>query len=146
MVGDEPMPLARNDLDELAAAADAIQRFSRGDLTGRIAAIEAALNAADTAKCTEFLAVSSISHDLLSSAYVLKRAAGRINDIIHAIGILVVLPHLLEAGEQVEYVSLAAGNTGRAFDLETTLRVAEFKFIDWQGGAEVIRQNSLFKD
>jgi hypothetical protein len=41
---------------------------------------------------------------------------------------------------------LGAGNTGRAFDLETTLRVAEFKFIHWQGGAESIRQNSLFKD
>ncbi|MDB4887864.1 MAG: hypothetical protein JWN79_3302, partial [Gemmatimonadetes bacterium] len=39
-----------------------------------------------------------------------------------------------------------AGNTGRAFDLETDRRIAEFKFIDWQGGSETIRQNSLFKD
>ncbi len=46
----------------------------------------------------------------------------------------------------VQYVSLGAGNTGREFDLETNQRVAEFKFIHWQGGAEVIRQNALFKD
>jgi hypothetical protein len=46
----------------------------------------------------------------------------------------------------VQYVSLGAGNTGRPFDLETTQRIAEFKFIRWQGGAEVIRQNALFKD
>jgi len=30
--------------------------------------------------------------------------------------------------------------------LETNLRVAEFKFIRWQGAPESIRQNSLFKD
>jgi hypothetical protein len=30
--------------------------------------------------------------------------------------------------------------------LETNLRVAEFKFIHWQGGPESIRQNALFKD
>jgi hypothetical protein len=53
---------------------------------------------------------------------------------------------ILEQGETVEYVSLGAGNTGREFDLETNLRVAEFKFIRWRGGAESIRQNSIFKD
>ena len=33
-----------------------------------------------------------------------------------------------------------------AFDLETNLRVAEFKFINWRGGTETIRQNGVFKD
>ena len=61
-------------------------------------------------------------------------------------GILLCLPRLLESGEVVEYVSLGAGNTGRAFDLETNKRIAEFKFIRWQGGPEAIRQNALFKD
>jgi hypothetical protein len=46
----------------------------------------------------------------------------------------------------VEDLSLGAGNTGRSFDLTTDLRIAEFKFISWQGGAESIRQNSLFVD
>jgi hypothetical protein len=41
---------------------------------------------------------------------------------------------------------LGARNTGRAFDLETNHRIAEFKFIRWQGGPESIRQNALFKD
>ena len=31
-------------------------------------------------------------------------------------------------------------------DLETNHRVAEFNFSHWQGGADTIRQNSLFKD
>lgn len=63
-----------------------------------------------------------------------------------ALGILLCLPSLLEPGETVEYVSLGAGNTGRAFDLETDRRIAEFKFIRWRGGSESIRQNALFKD
>jgi hypothetical protein len=52
----------------------------------------------------------------------------------------------LVKGEKVEYLSLGAGNTGKQFDLETTHRIAEFKFINWKGGSETIRQNSLFKD
>lgn len=76
----------------------------------------------------------------------MKRLAGQINVTIHALGILLCLPHILEAGERVESVSLGAGNTGREFDLETNLRVAEFKFIRWRGGAEAVRQNSVFKD
>lgn len=31
-------------------------------------------------------------------------------------------------------------------NLGTNLRVAEYKFIDWQGGSESIRQNGIFKD
>lgn len=72
--------------------------------------------------------------------------AGQINVIIHAAGIICSLPAILRTGEIVESVSLGAGNTGRKFDLETNLQVAEFKFIDWQGGAETIRQNGIFKD
>jgi hypothetical protein len=46
----------------------------------------------------------------------------------------------------VHSLSLAAGNTGKQFDLETTKRIAEFTFIRWQGGPEAIRQNKIFKD
>src|SRR2546426_3182050 len=76
----------------------------------------------------------------------MKRLAGQINVVVHALGILATLPHLLDRGEVIQYVSLGAGNTGRPFDLETTQRIAEFKFVGWQGGAEAIRQNALFKD
>jgi hypothetical protein len=38
------------------------------------------------------------------------------------------------------------GNAGREFDLTTDQRVAEFRAIEWQGGPERIRQNSLFCD
>ncbi len=77
---------------------------------------------------------------------LIKKEVGDINMIIHAVTILVILPRILENGEHVISLSLGAGNTGRQFDLETNRRIAEFKLIDWKGGAESIRQNSLFKD
>ena len=83
---------------------------------------------------------------MLAAAAGMKRLAGQINVIIHALGILMCLPHILEPGERVEILSLGAGNKGRDFDLETNVRIAEFKFIQWRGGPETIRQNSVIKD
>jgi hypothetical protein len=131
---------------DLVAAAKALEAFAGTKLTARIASLEAAFNGTDVGEAQERLTEASISEELLTAASVLKRAAGQIHVIIHAVGILLCLPHLLNSGERVESLSLGAGNTGRDFDLETSLRVAEFKFINWQGGPETIRQNALFKD
>jgi hypothetical protein len=92
------------------------------------------------------LTTSGAKAEVLGAAGLIKQLAGQINVVIHALGILLCLPHILRPGEIIDYVSLGAGNTGRAFDLETNLRVAEFTFNRWQGGPESIRQNSLFKD
>jgi hypothetical protein len=70
---------------------------------------------------------------VLGAAGLIKQLAGQINVVIHALGIL--LCHILRPGEVIDYVSLGAGNSGRAFGLETNQRIAEFKFVHWQGGA-----------
>ena len=127
-------------------AAKAIQQFEQDSLTNRISAIESKLAGADSNVVQSVYPSLGITSDLLESAITFKRTASQINVLIHSIGILLSLPEILEQGEVVEYLSLGAGNTGRPFDLETNHRVAEFKFISWQGGAESIRQNSLFKD
>jgi hypothetical protein len=57
-----------------------------------------------------------------------------------------VIPHILEDDEEIISLSLGAGNTGKKSDLITNKRIAEFKFVDWKGGPESIRQNRLFKD
>jgi hypothetical protein len=90
-----------------------------------------------TALCTRrFLLEATATNEVLMAAAEMKRLAGQINVVIHSLGILLCLPHILEVGEQVEKVSLGAGNTGREFDLETNYRVAEFKFVHWRGGPE----------
>jgi hypothetical protein len=130
----------------LARAVAALQTFGGTDLTRTLASIEVTLRGMTAENCASTIAACGADKEALAAAGSVKRLAGQINVVIHALGIMLCLPHLLEAGEAVEYLSLGAGNTGRAFDLETTYRVAEFKFIAWQGGPESIRQNALFKD
>lgn len=127
-------------------AISAIEEFQGRSLTSSLSSIEAAILGLNSEGIGEFCKSRKINDEFMSSAAAIKNVAGQINVIIHAAGILCSLPHLLKPGEVVESVSLGAGNTGRQFDLETNLRVAEYKFIDWRGGPESIRQNSVFKD
>lgn len=123
-----------------------LQTFRGADLTQTIYQIEKSLRGVSAESYSTVLTTSGAKAEVLGAAGLVKQLAGQINVVVHALGILLCLPHILRPGEIIEYVSLGAGNTGRAFDLETDLRVAEFKFIRWQGGPESIRQNSLFKD
>lgn len=132
--------------DELSDAISALQAFCGPDLTQTIERIEISLQKKNADTCGEALTACGTRAEVLSAAGTVKRLAGQIHVIIHALGILLCLPRILKPGEVIEYVSLGAGNTGRPFDLETNQRIAEFKFIRWQGGAEAIRQNALFKD
>lgn len=130
----------------LFEVASALQKFTGSDLTSTLAKIEESARGATSDELAEILATANADSRALAAAAALKHAAGQINVTIHAVGILLCLPHILEPGEHVEYVSLGAGNTGRSYDLETNYRIAEFKFIRWRGGPESIRQNQLFKD
>lgn len=140
--------LARNMAGEITSSniVSALGRFTGPHLTSTLSRLEAAVQGVTSEGCQDFLDGAAAGREALSAAAELKRQAGQINVTIHALGILLCLPHLLDPGERVEYVSLGAGNTGRAFDLETNFRVAEFKFINWRGGSETIRQNGVFKD
>lgn len=130
----------------VSKAIQAINRFQGESLTMRLAGIETDIAGFDRIQVSDLCATWNIDDSFLGSALAVKKVASQINVIIHAAGILCALPKILKASETVESVSLGAGNTGRLFDLETNERVAEFKFINWQGGPESIRQNSIFKD
>jgi hypothetical protein len=129
-----------SDLEGVLAA---LASFSPSqDLTRRIAELEHGF----ASRTRDQAAEEGIDGSLVTAALALKRLAGRINDIVHAAGILVSLPYILMCDEVIESLSLAAGNTGRPFDLETDRQIAEFKFIEWRGGPESVRQNGLFID
>jgi hypothetical protein len=130
----------------VTGAINLLQAFRGPDLTRTIGQIEKSLKGVASDSYAEVLTTSGAKAEILGAAGLVKQLAAQIDVVVHALGILLCLPHILRHGEVIEYVSLGAGNTGRAFDLETNLRVAEFKFIRWQGGPESIRQNSLFKD
>ncbi len=140
--------MGQNRLDyvmTLEEAVAAFRRFCGPDLTHTLSQVEAAVNGATSHSLEPTLESCGARLDVLVGAGQLKRIVGQINVVIHALGILLCLPRLLEPEETIQYVSLGAGNTGRAFDLETDRRIAEFKFIQWQGGSESIRHNSLSK-
>lgn len=123
-----------------------IERFKGTNLKDSIATIEADIVGFDRSSLDRYCYERHIDDDLLNSAFEVKRASSQIDVTIHATGILHSLKYILERDETIESLSLGAGNTGKRFDLETNLRVAEFKFIHWKGGPEAIRQDSLFKD
>src|SRR5882724_1902473 len=131
---------------ELSDAVATLEAFGGRNLTRTLAEIETSLRGVTIDTCPTALSKCGVGGNVLSAAGYIKRFASQINVVIHALGILACLPHLLQPSERVENVSLGAGNTGRAFDLVTNQRIAEFKFIRWQGGPESIRQNTLFKD
>lgn len=131
---------------DLLQALTHLQTLDNGNLTSRLASLETALYDQDATAAAAICEQHEITELTLQAALALKAAVGRVHMSIHALGILTALPHILHAGERVESLSLGAGNTGRSFDLETTHRVAEFKFIHWRGGSESMRQNGLFKD
>ena len=95
---------------------------------------------------TKFLSSDTIDLSLLDASLSIKAIVGQINTIIHAWGILVSLPYILDNDEIIEYVSLGAGSGKKDYDLMTSHRIAEFKFISWKGGPESIRKKNLFNN
>lgn len=131
---------------DIAGAVASLEEFSGRDLGRTLSRIEREVEGCTLDQCQTVLVQSKVVADTLAGAGLVKRLAGQVNVAIHALGVLLCLPELLAPDETIQSLSLGAGNTGKAFDLETDRRVAEFKFISWQGGPEAIRQNSLFKD
>jgi hypothetical protein len=131
----------------LEQAAKHVEDFGVGQALGmRIASLEAQGQGAGIREIRQLLADEQLGEGIILATRTIKTLAGQVNVIMHAAGIMVSLPWILEPGEIVASLSLGAGNTGRDRDLQTNRRIAEFKFIDWRGGAEAVRQNNLFAD
>jgi hypothetical protein len=132
--------------DVLVDAFDRVSRF-RGDKFAMVVSrLEGLVAHQDRRGLGALVVAELVTLELLRAAVLVKRSAAQIDSVVHAAGMLLCLPEILEDGEVIEAVSLAASNTGRAFDLVTDRRIAEFTFIDWKGGAESIRKQKLFKD
>ncbi|MFE0965496.1 PE-PGRS family protein [Streptomyces fungicidicus] len=116
-------------------------------LTAAITSLERSLVGRPASQIGDLAAARGINPDLMVAALTVRESLGRLNDLIHAAGIVLALPHLLDDGEEIVVrPSLAAGNDPRRpFDLETDRRVAEFKLARWPG-ADAMRKRQTFKD
>src|SRR4051812_24443464 len=94
---------------ELGRAVALLQAFGAADLTRTLSKIEVSLRGVTAENCSAALAAYGAQKEVLAAAGLLKQILGQINVMVHAVGILLCLPHLLQPGETVEYVSLGAG-------------------------------------
>lgn len=133
-------------MTDLNLAIELIENFKSDSLTKRLSELEKSIIGYDSQQVMNLCNSIGVDANLLDGAKFIKKMSAEIDVIIHSTGILSSLSSLLEDDEIIESTSLGAGNTGKKFDLETNLRIAEFKFIDWKGGPESIRQNGIFKD
>ena len=134
------------DLGAVSAAIESLQAFL-GDKAPRVRVgqLELIIAGVGASEAAGLLQRERIDNEVLRAALLVKRVAGEVNVVIHALGILLALPHVLEADETVISTFLGAGTGGRRYDLETTHRIAEFKFTQWRGH-DAVRQRELFAD
>ncbi len=132
-------------MTELTEALSRVSKFVDDDLTERIYGLERNLEGIDKNTATELCKSNNINLGLFYAADFIKNQVSQINTIVHAVGVLALLPYVLEEGERIESLSLGAGNTNKQFDLQTNLKVAEFEFSEWKGN-DSARQTSLFED
>ena len=143
--GDSAVVLLSDDALDAFRILDAF--MAANGLTRTLTALEASLNGANGKQAMQIAADSGFNEDLVDSAMVVRERVGMLDTLIHAAVITQVLPKILEEGETlVMRPSLGAGNDpSRRFDLETNLRVAEFKLSSWKG-RDSQRQRGLFAD
>lgn len=135
--------------EDLAAAVAVITPWLGGadGLGQRIAALENELAGKDRDAVATVVASHGLASATLAASLLVREQLGKLSDLIHATGIALALPHVLESGELLKKPSLAAGNDPeRLYDVETNLRVAEFKLARWTNGGNGAREKDLFKD
>jgi hypothetical protein len=135
--------------DDLATAVALVAPFlgAPGGLGQRIAALERDLAGKNGETAAAVVAAHGLTAATFSASLLVREELGKLSDLIHATGIALALPHLLEPGEVLKIPSLAAGtDPTRLYDVETNLRAAEFKFARWTPGGNGGREKDLFKD
>ena len=85
---------------DLNAAVRALWAFlDRGSLTPMIAQLEQELEGSQSLELSEIYANRGITPAALESSLVARDRLGRINDVIHALAIMIALPAILEPDE-----------------------------------------------
>lgn len=130
----------------IAQALQQVDEFKGLLLANTVGQLESRLQRATLTQLEQVNYDMGISDVLLKAAAMVKRASAEINVVIHTVGILYSLPHLLRPAELIISTSLGAGNSGSEFDVVTDQRIAEFKFQFWQKGANALRKKTLFQD
>lgn len=132
---------------DLPAQLELVGEFlAHAPLRDTVSELEIALAGCGPAQAAEVSRELGLTPELFHATLAARDAFGKLSDLIHALAIALALPHILEPGEELVRPSPAAGNTpDRPFDVETNLRIAEFKLSRWDG-QDGGRQQPTVKD
>jgi hypothetical protein len=120
-----------------AKAIEIIAAFKEGDLKSKFKRLK------DSIKSKGDLDGLNL-YEVYEAGLRLKELSKQVDEIIHATGIIRCLTNILEDEEEVKGLSLASAG---GIDLETNLRIAEFKFSRWQkDGGNGMRERGVFAD
>jgi hypothetical protein len=88
-----------------------VQAFGAGPaLTTRIADLEHRLKNTPRDDAVAMLASDGVTEAVVTAAMTIKQLSAQIDVVIHAVGILISLPYILEPKEVIESLSLGAGS------------------------------------
>src|SRR5438105_13349970 len=83
---------------DVIGAVRTIEKFTGASLTGRIADLEHAIQNCDGQACRAHGMSAGVTSELLAAGYVLKRAAGQVNVLIHAVAVMLLVPKIVQPG------------------------------------------------
>lgn len=133
---------------ELRDAVETLAGLLTGQrLTDRLGALEHQMHGADSEQVSAAAREAELDEEALLAALRVRRAFGRMSDVIHATAIALTLEQIMEPGETLTTrPSLGAGNDPkRRYDVETDRRIAEFKLAVWRG-ADAMRKRAVAQD
>jgi hypothetical protein len=87
---------------DLLQVAAALKKFEGTGLSETLFKLEVAVKGLTASDCARVLSSAGVDREVLAAAAALKRRAGQINVSMHAMGILLCLPHILEPCESVK--------------------------------------------
>lgn len=122
-----------------------IKYYSNDKLNNVIFDLQNQLRNKDSNSIKQIVNKELVSKETLTAALDVKSVMGKIDVIVHTLGIINTLPYILSEDEVIESISLGADNSKSKFDLVTDKRIAEFKFINWTG-KDSSRLKTTFKD
>jgi len=99
-----------NQEHSIGDAFDNLSGYLGNALTSRVNALESHFRGACDQNVEGLLKNQQLTSHLFSQALSIKRATGQLDVVIHALGVLLSLPAVLENGEVIERLSLGAGN------------------------------------
>jgi hypothetical protein len=85
---------------DLTQVVDLLAKFSGNDLTATLSRLERSVRGLTALGTRRFLLEATATNEVFMAASEMKRLAGQINVVIHSLGILLCLPHLLEVGSK----------------------------------------------